>query len=211
MVLIRGGVLGVEMATAAKAAGRVIKRGVTYAFSSRDLALCQRLAQSRTAANRRKRTRNLNFSRRDDAQIDLQGVCGEYAFLRFAGLGIAPLLDTRCRNATNDTFDATLPSGATVDVKTVATWYCNLAVTTWKAQNPPDVYALCRYDATRETVTFEGAARSDAVCRAERLRYLFDPPRRPYFVMPRIGLRSLPLDDPPKPPHLAAAAMSRVQ
>jgi len=115
--------------------------GQTYTLTAEETEQCVSIGAERAAKNVQQKTKNLNFSSRDDAQIHIQGVVGELAFCRLFGLPIE-IFDTTCRNAHNDTFDAVLPNGWKVDVKTTVRLNAPIIVSTWKRMRPPQLYAL---------------------------------------------------------------------
>lgn len=90
-----------------------------------DIDECTRIGRERNDMNAINGTHNMRFSKRGDEAISIQGVLGEWAFIKMHGLPLDPIYDTTCRSARNDTFDAHLPPGPkdthplSVDVKTV--------------------------------------------------------------------------------------------
>lgn len=128
--------------------------GARYALSRAETVECVRIGLERNANNRAQRRANRRCAMyRTDEDISVQGVLGEYAFARLFDLAI-DIHDTECRSAlTESRFDAVLtPERWTVDVKTATNASASLLVTWWKANNPPDVYALLvyvNYDAAR--------------------------------------------------------------
>jgi hypothetical protein len=121
-----------------------IARGTTFSFNKEEVEACIRVSKQRTGKNRAGNVKDANFSGRNGEDIDLQGVLGEYAFCKLFGLPIE-IFDTTCRSASNDTFDARLPNGFTVDIKTTIKLDASILVSVWKNKNPPDCYALMIY------------------------------------------------------------------
>jgi len=119
----------------------IVSIGQTYTLTAEETDQCIRIGRERNAKNIQQKTKNLNFSKRDDEQISIQGVVGELAFSRMFGIPIE-IYDTTCRNAHNDTFDAVLPNGWSVDVKTTVRLDAPIIVSTWKRVRPPHLYAL---------------------------------------------------------------------
>jgi hypothetical protein len=115
--------------------------GSTYKFSKAEVDRCYRIGKARNDANIAEGKTNMRFSNRDDVVISCQGILGEAAFMRMFGQDDETLEDTTCRNASNDTFDATL-DGHSVDVKTVLRPGLDLIATSWKAKNPASLYAM---------------------------------------------------------------------
>lgn len=113
----------------------------TALLTGRALADCIEIGTRRNQANVQAHTRNLNYSGRDDTLISIQGVIGEFAFLKWFQLPLEPLWQTECRNAGNDTFDACL-QGHTIDVKSPLGHYCGIRVTAHKRRHPPTGFAL---------------------------------------------------------------------
>lgn len=128
--------------------------GTRITLSAGEVAECVRMGMERHSKNQEGRRANRRFaSRRDDADISVQGAMGEYAFCRMFDLAIN-IYDTECRSAlTERDFDATLmPERQTVDVKTATHDSAPLRVAWWKRPNPPDLYALLvlrHHDSTR--------------------------------------------------------------
>jgi hypothetical protein len=116
--------------------------GERYKFSTDDVAACIAIGVARQYANEHARTVNMNYSGRNDLDISVQGVLGEWAFCRMFAVPVQPLFDSQCRNASTDTFDATLPNGWRIDVKTAARPVDALLVGQNKKRNPADAYAL---------------------------------------------------------------------
>lgn len=115
--------------------------GQTYTLTARETEQCMMIGRERNDKNVQQKTKNMNFSQRNDEQISVQGVVGELAFSRLFGLPIE-IFDTTCRNAYNDTFDAVLPNGWKVDVKTTVRLDAPIIVSKWKRVRPPELYAL---------------------------------------------------------------------
>jgi len=113
-----------------------------YRFSAKEADTCVAVGLERNAQNKRAKTTNMNYSNRNDDDISIQGVFGEWAFRRMFGLPTIDILDTRCRNAANDTFDATLSNGWAVDVKTTLFEVESILVGEHKRRNPAGAYAL---------------------------------------------------------------------
>ena len=119
----------------------------SYTLTEEDLGFCTTIGTRREVANREANKRSLRFAlRRTDQEINVQGVIGELAFLRMFALPEGLLQDTRCRNVYDDTFDAVMTNGWTVDVKTTTVMSASLRVAEWKRRNPPSVYAFQIYD-----------------------------------------------------------------
>ena len=116
-----------------------------YILTEEETLQCMRMGAERNQKNVEKKTQNRNFSSRDDEDISIQGVVGELAFARLFKLPIE-IFDTTCRNAMNDTFDATLPFGKRCDVKCTYISNAPIIVSTWKRTNPPELYALVIMD-----------------------------------------------------------------
>jgi hypothetical protein len=83
---------------------------------------------------------NRRYSKLDDLTVDTMGYLGEYAFLKLFKLNQKALVHEKM-NFLIDTFDATL-DGLTVDVKCTVKLGAPIRVTTWKEQNPADLYCL---------------------------------------------------------------------
>lgn len=122
------------------------KIGDIYKFCKIDLLYCVKIAKIRHDNNIRQHSKNLNYSGRNDYDINLQGVLGEYAFIKMFPQDYDFLEDTDCKNVLNDIFDAKLQNGWSVDVKTTVKKNANLLVSSNKLQNPADVYALLILD-----------------------------------------------------------------
>lgn len=118
-----------------------VRIGQTYTLTAEETEQSVRIGRERNSKNVQQQTKNMNFSQRNDDEISIQGVVGELAFSRLFGLPIE-IHDTTCRNAHNDTFDATLPNGWKVDVKTTVRNDAPIIVSTWKRVRPPQLYAL---------------------------------------------------------------------
>lgn len=117
-------------------------RKCIYTFSPSEVRECFAIGRARNSINVQHKRRNINYSGRDDAEISIQGVLGEWALCRLANRGIAELYDVTPRNAQTDTFDLTLDDGRTIDVKTVINPNNDLLVHTYKKKNPPTFYGL---------------------------------------------------------------------
>lgn len=94
---------------------RRISKGAEIVLSGDDQALCIDLASRRFASNRSARVRNARVGPQSDELTDREGVAGEFAFCRLAGL--EPDLTIEPRSAVNDQGDVPL-SGLLIDVKT---------------------------------------------------------------------------------------------
>lgn len=127
-----------------------VRIGAAHVLAPPDVAACVRIGTARNAANARAHKTDQRHSDRSSLDVSIQGVIGEYVFLRLFGLPVQDTQDTRCRNVLNDTFDATL-AGKTVDVKTVAAPGCDLWVSRGKAANPPHVFALIELQRPRRS------------------------------------------------------------
>lgn len=131
-----------------------------YLFSPRELTECIAIGTARCSQNRLHGTRNMRFAHRGDVDVSVQGVLGEWAFLKLYGMSIEPLRDTRCRNSSNDTYDAqfTLANQPVpVDVKTVVGDNYNLWIMKHKRNHPAGVYGLMhleREDKIAQYATF---------------------------------------------------------
>jgi len=117
--------------------------GTCYTLSKEEALLCIRVGKRRERNNSLK-SKYVRQRFADQTQMDVQGVIGEYAFCRLFGLPIE-IFDCTTRNVDNDTFDATMPNGWKVDVKTTARLDLQLLVSMNKARNPPTLYALMVY------------------------------------------------------------------
>lgn len=136
----------------------VVPIGTVYEFTGEDIAVCAAVGAARNAANESAGTTNMNYSGRDDTDISVQGALGELMFCRLFSLPVGALFDTRCRNAGNDTFDATLVGGLSVDVKTARHAVPVMLVGANKRANPADLFAL---------LTLERGSRRGAFVRGE--------------------------------------------
>jgi hypothetical protein len=148
----------------------------------------------------------MNFSRRDDEQIHIQGVIGELAFCRLFCLPIE-IYDTTCRNSHNDTFDATMPNGWKVDIKTTLPPDAPILVSKWKRLRPPHIYALATLDNYQDKsninvrrlprVCFRGFVLASTILRDENLITMASG--SVFFRWPQDRLRTLEelLEDPP--------------
>lgn len=173
-----------------------VQVGQKMLLSGQELGDCIRIGIERNSQNRKSRTKNMNYSARNDEDISIQGVIGEFCFLKMFGLDMTPLFDTTCRNTKNDTFDAVLPNGYTVDVKT--TVYNNASIMTpiWKKQNPPGCLALMIIERLRGfernpfdsdedyTVRFCGFVDSKTLFQKSNLKQMFQA-KKWYYVMPQ--------------------------
>lgn len=112
-----------------------------YRLSADEVEQCRRIGQERNDRNVAAGVKNANYSGRNDVQISVQGLWGEWAFHKMLGLPVDDLYDTTPRNARTDTFDCRL-GAHTVDVKTVLDSECPLLVSTFKQKNPANWYVL---------------------------------------------------------------------
>jgi len=120
--------------------------GATYTLGRLETLHCIRIGRERQAKNAHGGTHNCNYSGRNDDDIHITGVFGEFAFRRLFGLPLHELEDTTCRNVLTDVrLDAVLANGWKVDVKTCTVPNAPLTVPARKASNPPHVYALMTY------------------------------------------------------------------
>lgn len=122
------------------------KIGDFYKFCKSDLLYCVKIAKLRHDNNIQQNSKNLNYSGRNDYDINLQGVLGEYAFIKLFPQNYDYLEDTECKNVLNDIFDAKLENGWCVDVKTTVKKDANLLVSSNKLKNPADIYVLLILD-----------------------------------------------------------------
>jgi hypothetical protein len=149
-----GGGLASEAPATFRRAAREVPIGARYTLTAAETRECARIGRERNRKNQQERRTNRRYAaNRSDEDISIQGVFGEYAFCRMFDLSI-DIHDTTCRNAwTESRFDGVMsPEGWTVDVKTTIYVHVPLRVTSWKADNPPDAYALLIYvncDASR--------------------------------------------------------------
>jgi len=133
-----------------------------YYLVGQDLKDCIRIGKERTTNNRQANTKNLNFSKRNDELISIQGVIGEFVFCKLFQIDTAPLADTRCRNRWNDSFDARI-ANKTIDVKTPFSHDSELWVTISRGDHPPDLYCLMtleRPDALSDDMPFDAETES---------------------------------------------------
>lgn len=158
-----------------------VKVGTRFTLNREETKQCIDWGIRRQTTNLRDGTYNANYSGRNDFDIHIEGVFGEYAFCRLFGLEI-DLANTECRSAYTETkFDAVLPNGWTVDVKTSKRDGCPLLVNKRKVVNAPSVYALViwenpprsesriGYDVEPPILRFQGMARANKVFGEGRL------------------------------------------
>lgn len=158
---------------------RGVQLGASYTLTPAETETCIRIGLERNSKNIANNSKNMNYSSRDDSQIQMQGVAGEYAFCKLFGLAIE-IDDTTCRNFLNDTFDARFGNGWKVDVKTTLRSDAPILVSTWKSRNPPQLYALMIMENYSETedvsagrlpcLVFKGIVTSKEMLREENLR-----------------------------------------
>ncbi len=108
---------------------------LTYTLNKAEQKLARYLAAERHAMNRRAGAGNRRVGPQSDEQTDLEGIAAEIAFCRVMNVYPDTSLDGR------PAYDAQIGLRR-VDVK--ATTYQNgkLIAVPWKAENPPDAYAL---------------------------------------------------------------------
>lgn len=178
-----------------------------YTLSQDEYDFCVKIGKERSRVNKRENKKNMNYSGRDDEEINIQGVFGEYALIKLFDDDVKKLEDTTCRNTLNDTFDVhiniwkdqdkndcceeTKQKKLSVDVKTTLFFDAPLLITTWKRQNPPDLFALCIWNEDERTVCLKGFAVSktqlimdNLVIKRSRFRNKF------YFCIPQNQLHS---------------------
>ena len=123
------------------------KIGNIYKLNLEEFKLCEKTALNRLNANIEQKKKNLNYSGRNDYDINLQGVIGEYAFSKlFPQEDLIDWSDVHCRNVLNDTFDGKLHNGWFVDVKTTLYDGAPLMVSINKLKRPADIYMLMIID-----------------------------------------------------------------
>jgi hypothetical protein len=177
-----------------------IPLGYVYTLTPKETEICVKIGKERNAKNLEKRTKNMNYSQRDDTQISIQGVVGEWAMCKMFGLPIE-IYDTTCRNTfTEKRFDAVFPNGWTCDVKTTL-YEVELRVTVWKINNPPNLYALLviknytkdmEYDPSLPPeVCFRGFVTSKELFRPEHLKMVRNYGRpMNYYCMSQNSLKT---------------------
>jgi hypothetical protein len=119
---------------------------LSYTLTPDEYKYCLAIAQRRNSTNEKGKVKNANYSGRNDVDIHIQGVIGEFAFLKLHGQDPTPSLDnTKSRSAQDgtDTFDAWIKK-ENIDVKSVVTPVSELLVPAWKKKHPPNRYVLMR-------------------------------------------------------------------
>lgn len=131
--------------------------GEKYILSENELKDCIRIGKERNSKNVASKTKNLNYSQRDDNEIHIQGVIGEYVFCKLFHIDSSLLLkDTSCRNAFNEkTFDCVFGDEKTVDVKTTIYSSADIRVSQQKRFNSPNFYSLVIIENMEKFETFE--------------------------------------------------------
>jgi hypothetical protein len=117
--------------------------GRQVVVSGSSLQACIWLGQARTFANLELGRKGIQLS----SLTDVQGIVGEWAFHILCDLNRKPLYDTRPRNISNDTFDATISlphcdKPLTIDVKTIVRKDSPMYVKCTKRNRPADLYVL---------------------------------------------------------------------
>jgi hypothetical protein len=194
-----------------------LKIGTRHQMNTSDIDRCIRIGQGRNHANILGKRKNMRYSRRDDTQISIQGCIGELALMRMLGLQTTELDDVTCRNASNDTFDATI-NGNKIDAKTTIRSGLDLVVSTWKSKNPPELYALLtlhRLDKKgtqkikpsepftedmKIEVEFCGMVKSEHVLKRENIQTRYG--NKEYYIYPSKKLMSYPEVLSEEPPQL---------
>lgn len=173
-----------------------VKVGHKIQIFGTELEKCIRIGKERNNKNQKAKTKNMRYSNRNDDDISIQGVIGEYCFLKMFGFDTTPIFDTTCRNTCNDTFDAVLPNGYTVDVKTTVYKSADIITPIWKKKNPPGCLALMiieRFPGTERSpfdpdnyysVKFCGFVSATVLFQKENLEQRFKA-QKWYYVMPQ--------------------------
>lgn len=156
--------------------------GDTQILTKEQVAFCIEMGIERNRKNNLTGRIDTNkYSHRRSIDIDIQGCLGEYAFCLL--FNIEPTLkDTSCRSSSKEkTFDCSLPSGVTFDVKTVLKEGLPLLVTKKNHNNAPVWYALMEIKnctpsqpldewTSEHTVVFRGIAHSQYLLLPDRLK-----------------------------------------
>jgi hypothetical protein len=122
-----------------------VPKGSIYKLTSEETEQCILIGKERNNMNIIKGTKNMNKCGRNDEDISIQGVLGEYAFCKLFCLPIE-IYDTACRNVlTEKRFDAVLPNKWTIDIKTTLYDKADLKISFHKKVNPPTLYGLMIY------------------------------------------------------------------
>lgn len=140
---------------------------MTVTLSPLEVDLCRHLATSRTASNRANGVTNSRVGSQTNADTDLEGIGGEFAFCKLFNLFPDLSIHPRSAQAGEDFFDARI-GDICIDVKTTRYSSGKLLAAPWKsAANPPHYYALMT--GTCPTYTFRGVMTSEELLRQERL------------------------------------------
>lgn len=120
----------------------LINVGTLCFLSKEDTLTCIKIGKERNFKDTQNNSKNMNYCGRNDEDINIQGVLGEFAFCKLFKLPIE-IFDTTCRSHLYENrFDAVFPNGWTVDVKTTIYDKAELRISEWKSSNPPDLYSL---------------------------------------------------------------------
>lgn len=118
--------------------------GQTVTLNDVEVRLCAEIAKARYESNRAKNVVNARIGPQSNEATDLEGVAAEVAFCKLFNLYPAQsfVIEPRSSSRHEDSGDATLHTGHTVDVK--ATTYPNgrLVACRWKNDPLVDCYAL---------------------------------------------------------------------
>jgi hypothetical protein len=113
------------------------KRVLTITLNKAEQKLAFYLGAERLRRNQEERVRNARRGPQSDESISIEGIAGEIAFCKL--MNVYPDTDTE---GDRPPFDATLPDGRTVDVKTTKYPDGKLLVVPKKKNDPADIYAL---------------------------------------------------------------------
>lgn len=144
-----------------------LKIGTKTTLNEAEQRLAKFLAKSRYMQNRKSNTKDGKVGPQDCETTDLEGIAAEIAFCKMTNVYPDLQLDER------PDFDATLPCGTTVDVKTTRYRSGRLLAVPGKANKSDDLdaYSLIvgEFPGPYE---FRGFMRSDDLLRQERLTNL---------------------------------------
>lgn len=175
--------------------------GTCYQLTQEETDLCIKIGRLRCSTNRKNSIFDAKYSQRDSEDLSIQGVFGEFAMAKLFNMPIE-LHDTHSRGVMTDHGkDGTLFNGWKVDVKTTIYDDADIRVTTNKARNPPDCYALMiqtnsegKYVLIRPDLlpilSFRGFAKASTVFDTKNLE-LIGPKSTPYYILPQKYLQPL--------------------
>jgi len=138
--------------------------GTRVELNSGDQIVCKVLAKLRHQNNRSKNVKNSKIGDQSDEMTDLQGIGAEVAFCRL--FNIFPDLSIHTRSTQEDTGDAVLPTGETVDVKATHYPTGRLLAVPWKL---PKVDLFSLMVGKFPIYTFKGFMRSSELIKPVRL------------------------------------------